>query len=548
MKHDRKQFSRRDFLAALAATGLAAPALASAVPGRAGARKPAFLHGVASGDPLSDRVILWTRVSPVRLDGAVAVQWRIAQDRGLRNPVAAGAVVTDVRRDFTVKIDAQGLEPGRSYYYGFRCEGVDSPLGRTRTLPGVGATSLRFASVSCSNYPFGYFNAYRRIAERADLDFVLHLGDYLYEYPLGTYANPALAGLRDVVPVNEIVTLLDYRQRHALYRTDPDLQELHRQHPMICVWDDHESANDAWRDGAENHNPELGEGEWSVRRAAAARAYDEYLPIRTSPLGVERIYRRFEIGDFADLVMLDSRLNGRDLQAAFKGDVQVLPINDPTIADPNRTLLGFDQEAWLNAELSRSKSRGARWRFIGQQVMMAQLALPGTNGTTTLNPDQWDGYAPARARLFRHLADNYIDNTVVLTGDIHSGWCNDLAFNPWDPAGYDPATGRGALGVEFVSPAVSSPGPVPDPAEATGTAAALRATSPHMKYIDLFRRGYVLVDADRDRVQGEIWHVPTVDARADGQAYSAGFVSLAGDNGLKPADGPSPPRPAADPA
>jgi len=542
-----KNFNRRDFLTALTAAGLASPALALGVTGRPTGRAPAFLHGVASGDPLHDRVILWTRITPSRLDGSVAVQWRIAKDRRLRNPIAAGAAVTDPRRDFTVKVDVTGLEPGRTYYYGFRCEGVDSPLGRTRTLPVGDARSLRFAFVSCSNFPYGYFNAYRRIAERHDLDFVLHLGDYIYEYPLGVYANPALAGLRDVVPSNEIVSLADYRLRHALYRTDPDLQELHRQHPMICVWDDHESANDAWRDGAENHNPELGEGEWSVRRAAAARAYDEYLPIRTSPQSVERIYRRFQFGQLADLIMLDTRLHGRDLQAAFKG-APALPMNDPTIVDPNRSLLGFDQEAWLYESLSQSKSRGARWRFIGQQVMMAQLAAPGTNGTTTLNPDQWDGYAPSRTRLFRHLVDNYIDNTVVLTGDIHSGWCNDLAFNPWDPAGYNPSTGLGVIGVEFVAPAVSSPGPIPNPAEAIPTAAVLRATSPHMKFVDLYQRGYGLVDADAERVQGEIWHVPTVDSPAQSEQYSAGFIDTSGANGLQPAGGPSPNRTEAEPA
>jgi alkaline phosphatase D len=541
------QFTRRDFVAALAAAGLASPALAYGVTGRPAGREPAFLHGVASGDPLHDRVILWTRVTPARLNGSVAVQWRIARDRALRNPIAAGSAVTDPRRDYTVKVDATGLEPGRTYYYGFRCEGVDSPIGRTRTLPVASAAALRFAFVSCSNFPYGYFNVYRRIAERHDLDFVLHLGDYIYEYPLGEYADPLLAGLRDVRPEHEIVSLADYRLRHALYKTDADLQELHRQHPMICVWDDHESANDAWRDGAENHNPDQGEGEWQVRRAAAARAYDEYLPIRTSPLGPERIHRKFRVGDLADLVMLDTRLHGRDLQAAFKG-APALPMNDPTIIDPNRSLLGFDQEAWLYASLSESRARGARWRFIGQQVMMAQLAAPGTNGTTTLNPDQWDGYAPSRQRLFRHLTDNYIDNTVVLTGDIHSGWCNDLAFNPWDPSTYDPASRQGVVGVEFVSPAVSSPGPIPNPAEAIPTAGILRATSPHMKYVDLYRRGYVLIDADHERVQGEVWHVPTVDAPNPGETYSAGFVNVAGANGLQIASGPSLERAGADPA
>jgi len=542
-----KTINRRDFVAALLAAGAASPALAAGVTGRPAGRAPAFRHGVASGDPLHDRVILWTRVTPARLQGSVAVQWRIAKDRNLRRPVAAGAAVTDSRRDYTVKVDAGGLDPGHTYYYGFRCEGVDSPVGRTRTLPQGAASALRFAFVSCANYPYGYFNAYRRIAERADLDFVLHLGDYLYEYPLGEYADPLLAGRRDVQPTTELLALADYRLRHALYKTDADLQELHRQHPMICVWDDHESANDAWRDGAENHNPEQGEGEWSVRRAVATRAYDEYMPIRTSPAGPQRIYRSFAVGSLADLIMLDTRLVGRDQQAAFKGGVPSLPMDDPTIQDPRRTLLGFEQEAWLNTELSRSKARGATWRFLGQQVMMAQLSEPGQFGANTLNPDQWDGYDPARRRLFAHLASRGIDNNVVLTGDIHSSWCNDLTTNPWDPAYF--AARQGILGVEFVAPAITSPGPpVPPGLPPEVLAGLLVQASPHMKYVDLRQRGYALIDADHERVQGEIWHVDRVDMPSPVESFAKGFVSLAGANGLQPATGPTRARAAPEPA
>jgi alkaline phosphatase D len=541
-----KQFTRRDFVAALAAAGLASPALAYGLTGRPAGREPAFLHGVASGDPLHDRVILWTRVTPARLNGAVAVQWRIARDRGLRNPIAAGAAVTDPRRDYTVKVDATGLEPGRTYYYGFRCEGVDSPVGRTRTLPVGDATAVRFAFVSCSNFPYGYFNAYRRIAERHDLDFVLHLGDYIYEYAAGQYssADPQVAAARAVSPANEIVSLLDYRLRHALYRTDPDLQEAHRQHPFICVWDDHESANDAWRDGAENHDPELGEGEWSVRRRNAVRAYNEWLPIRDRGPGDDRIWRRFRAGDLVDLMMLDTRLHGRDLQAAFKGGVPVLPVNDPTIADPGRTLLGFDQEDWLYEQLIDSRQRGTRWRILGQQVMMAQLSP--SYGTSILNPDQWDGYAPARERLFATIRDNGIDNVVVTAGDIHSAWCSDLTSNPWSEA-YG-ANGAGVVAVEFVTPAVSSPGPIPDPQMAAGQAQQLQAISPHMKYVDLWRRGYVLLDVTHERVQGEVWHVPTIDARAAGEVLSAAYVNEAGRNFLQPAAGASAARAAPPPA
>lgn len=542
------RFTRRDFVAALGALGLSSTALADGFRGRTrGDAQAAFTHGVASGDPLADRVILWTRVTPIEPDDVVLGTWEIAADPGFRRPLAGGRFATDVMRDFTVKIDAKGLEPGRTYYYRFESGGVRSPVGRTRTLPRGPVDRLRIAFASCSNYPYGYFNAYARIAERADLDCVLHLGDYLYEYPTGQYANPALVAQRAIVPANEIVTLLDYRLRHAVYKSDPDLQEAHRQHPFVCVWDDHESTNDAWKDGAENHNPELGEGEWSVRKAQAIRAYNEWMPIRERGRNDDRIYRRFRFGDLVDLLMLDTRLHGRDLQAAFKGGVQALPINDPTIADPNRTLLGFDQEAWLDEQLIDSKQRGTAWRLLGQQVMMAQLST--TFGTSTLNPDQWDGYGPARERLFRTLTDNQIDNVVVLSGDIHSSWCNDLARNPWSPD-YSAATGKGVVAVEFVTPAVSSPGPAngAPPPVADGTAAQLRQISPHMKYIDLYRRGYVLLDITPQRVQGEVYHVPTVDQRVGGEVLSAIYVNEAGANGLQPGAGPAPAASAADPA
>ncbi len=491
-------------------------------------------------------MILWTRVTPVQPDDVVLGTWEIATDPAFRRRVDDGRFATDVTRDFTVKIDAKGLEPGCTYYYRFASGGVRSPVGRTRTLPRGRVDRLRIAFASCSNYPYGYFNAYARIAARADLDLVLHLGDYLYEYPLGVYASPdpAVLAARPVVPTNEIVTLLDYRLRHAQYKSDPDLQEAHRQHPFVTVWDDHESTNDSWRDGAENHQPE--EGDWQVRKRQAIRAYNEWMPIREKGRNDDRIYRRFRVGDLADLVMLDTRLHGRDLQTAFKGGVPLLPVNDPTIADPSRTLLGFDQEAWLDEQLIGSHQRGATWRLLGQQVMMAQLSITG--GTTTLNPDQWDGYGPARERLFRTLTDNSIDNVVVLAGDIHSSWCNDIARNPWS-AGYSPATGQGVLAVEFVTPAVTSPPPPPQPGQTPQQAAAgLRAVSPHMKYVDLEKRGYVVLDIDRHRVQGEVWHVPTVNARQGGETLSAVFVNEAGRNGLQPGSGASVPPPAPPPA
>jgi alkaline phosphatase D len=459
-------------------------------------------------------------------------RWRIATDERMQRVIQRGRFTTSALKDFTVKIDARGLQPGETYHYQFETGGASSPIGRTRTLPAAGVKRVRMAFASCSNYPYGHFNAYARIAERNDLDFVLHLGDYLYEYPLGGYASKALAGIRDAVPVREIVALADYRARHALYKSDPDLQEAHRLHPFICVWDDHELTNDAYRDGAENHNPEAGEGLWNERRRNAVRAYDEYMPIRTPSGASDRIFRSFRLGELGDLIMLDTRLHGRDLQAAFKTGQSEMASNDSIITDAARSLLGRDQERWLERELWSSRQRGAAWRVLGQQVMMSQLSL--TSGRTILNPDQWDGYAPARQRLFTHLQEQKINNNVVLTGDIHSTWCADLTANPWDPASYDFATGRGVLGVELTCPGITSPSSTSDPAVALERANRFRSAAPHFKYVELLRRGYGVLELTAERAQGEIYHVDTVDRRDPVQVLSKVLVSERGDNALRP--------------
>jgi len=535
-------FSRRDFVLALSAAGLTPAAIAGADSKRSANVGRVFAQGVASGDPLQDRVILWTRITPRRLSDVIEGRWRIALDPGLKRVRDTGFFITDITRDFTVNIDVGGLEPGRTYYYRFETRGAESPVGRTRTLPLGPVGSARMAFASCSNYPFGYFNAYARIAERNDLDFVVHLGDYLYEYEQGGFADPALAGLRDVTPANEILSLADYRLRHAVYKSDPDLQEAHRQHPFICVWDDHESANDSWENGAENHNPEAGEGDWQQRKRRSIRAYNEYMPIRRTSLADDEIFRRFRVGDLADLIMLDTRLHGRDLQAAFQAGQSEIPANDPVLSDPQRTLLGFEQERWLERQLNFSQRRGARWRVLGQQVMMAQLST--SFGRGFLNPDQWDGYRPARERLYQQLSG--IGNNVVLTGDIHSSWCNELTANPFDGTLYDPATGRGAVGVEFVCPGVTSPG-VPE-AIAPAIAAQLRAVSPHVKFVELSRRGYGILDLNRDRAQGEIYHVSNVNARGGGEQLAAAFATERDRNFLEAVTAPAPAAVRADPA
>lgn len=508
--------------------------------GEAEAEGAVFRHGVASGDPLADRVILWTRVTPGAEEThaalaagsapgrAVAVDWVLARDPGLSDVVLRGSAPAPAARDFTVKVDAAGLAPGTTYYYGFRALGRASPVGRTRTLPAGATAGLRLAFLSCSNLPFGYFNAYAAVARRPDLDAVLHLGDYLYEYANGEYGDGSALG-RVPEPDREIVRLVDYRTRHAQYKRDPDARELHRQHPVIAVWDDHESANDAWQGGAENHDPDEGEGPWAERKAAAMRAWREWMPVRESHADRSgRIYRSFRFGDLAHLAMLDTRLFGRDRQAESADELA-------RIRGPERTLLGAEQEAWLRRELSRSKAEDVAWRLLGQQVPMATLR--NEEGEPFLF-DKWDGYPETRARLYDHLEREGIGDLVVMTGDVHSSWAVDLAREPFDGP-YAPGSGRGSLGVELVTPAVSSPG-VRDRAEAEERARALREGHPHVRYADLFHRGYVLLDLDRERAHAEWWHVETIAERRPDERLARAFRSPRGRDQLEALPGAEP--------
>ena len=477
--------------------------------------KPAaahFTHGIASGDPLADRVILWTRVLPGSGNAdAVPCTWQVATDDSFETVIASGEAVARAERDYTVKVDATGLVPGTSYCYRFIANGVTSPIGCTRTLP-VGAVSeFRMAVASCSNYPQGFFHAYRHIAE-SDLDVVLHLGDYLYEYPVGYYANPVAENQfgRTVEPEHEILVLEDYRMRHGLYRTDPDLQAAHAAHPWITVWDDHEMMNNTWRTGAENHDE--GEGDFFERINAARQAYHEWMPIRTGAEGDQGvIYRAFQIGDLADLMMLDTRLVGRDEQLDYAkgieraGSVEAFIKND--LYNPKRQMLGEEQEDWLQQALQRSKARGATWQVLGQQVLMGKLnipvippeelaklelseyARPRVAQTQQLAPyglpsnlDAWDGYPAARERLFV-LLTAHATNPISLAGDTHNGW----AFNLTNQKGQ-------AVGVEWGTPGVSSPGLenyVPLPPEQMQ--ALLKGASPELVACDTSQRGWTEV-------------------------------------------------------
>jgi alkaline phosphatase D len=488
---------------AVADASLAPDASSDATPDADPGPREGFLHGVASGDPLPEGVILWTRITPPSpAPMSVEVQWEVSTTREFTSPVRMGTFSTHPGRDYTVKVDVTGLSPATTYYYRFRALGFTSPVGRTKTAPQGMVPRARFAVCSCSNYAHGYFHAYRNIARRDDIDAVIHLGDYIYEYGNGQYGN-----VRTLDPPTEIVTLDDYRRRYRHYRRDPDLQAAHAAHPFITVWDDHEFTNDAWRDGAENHMPAT-EGAWATRRAVATQAYMEWLPIREQ--GEGRIFRRLRYGDLLDLVLLDTRIWGRDEQAPMSQAM-----------DARRQLLGADQERWFFEQLTTST---ARWKLVGQQVMMGQLSV-------FFNNDQWDGYAAARGRFFSLLRSMRIDNVVVLTGDIHSSWAYDLAENPSDPTAYDPATGRGSLAVEFVCPAVTSPGL---PAALIPSLMQLTAGIRNLKYVDGNRRGYMLVDVTPERTQTQWFYVADV-TMPEGFAETMGptFATRNGRNHLE---------------
>ena len=459
-----------------------------------------FTHGVASGDPLADSVILWTRITPA--DSAdFEVFFEVARDPEFAERVAADYLgKPDPARDNTVKIDVEGLEPGTTYYSRFWAQGVASAIGRTRTAPEGASEHLRFAVCACSSLAHGYFHNYRAIAEQADLDAVLHLGDYIYEYGSGDYGN-----VREYEPTHECLTLADYRLRHAQYKREPELQEAHRQHPFIVTWDDHEVANDGWTGGAENHDDS--EGDWATRKAAGEQAYFEWLPIREGTPG--RVYRTLPYGDLVDLIVLDTRYTGREQQ---------IPLSDPDllakITDPNRQLLGAEQEAWLFDRLSSSTSQ---WKLLAQQVMLGQIIItPGMNGepNSPFLTDSWDGYDSARRRLYSHITDAGLSDVVVLTGDIHTSWANELTPNPSDPAVYDPATSKGVVAVEFVTPGITSPGIAVDDA----TKEFLLSINPHVKWVDITKRGFMTIDVDADRIHCDWWHLTPEEIEATGVA------------------------------
>jgi len=499
--------------------------LSSEVPGARG-----FTHNVASGEPGSDSMLLWTRYVPSASVGEARLDAELALDPDFTRVVSGGSVRTGAYRDWTAKLTVDGLQPRTTYWYRFIApDGSKSPVGRTRTLPVGAVDRFGLGLFSCSNLPLGWFNAYAHAAARDDLDLWLHVGDYIYEYGIAPYKEKDLVSGRDVMPAHdhEMISLVDYRLRFACYRADPDLQKLHQMAPMVALWDDHEIANDSWEGGAANHQPQS-EGDWNTRRAAAMQAYREWLPVSEEP------WKAYPIGSLATLYRTESRLLART-QPAYPELAKAHQASDPDAAlrafrdgawrDPTATMLGSDQESWLAHELKRN-ARASIWQMVGMGTIIGRTLMPAEipdwvrpeAGERVVNKfrkdvrgsrlglpmwmDRWDGYPAARSRLLS-AAQRADADLVMLSGDSHHAWAYSLAEDG-QPAG-----------IEFAGHSVTSPGMEAElGADPKDVAGAFIATNPELVWADTSQRGYMMIDITPQRVTGEWLFMRTIKSRS----------------------------------
>jgi len=476
-----------------------------------------FYFGVASGDPHQNSVVIWTKTLPENQQSA-QVKWQVASDTAMQNIVAHGEAEASAASAYSVKVLVQNLLPGTTYFYRFESDSFFSPIGRTKTAPND-AEQIKFAIVSCSNFEYGYFNVYGLIASRNDIDAVVHLGDYIYEY--GVRKDKSKFSVRPHIPSHEIVSLQDYRTRYAQYRLDEDLQEVHRLHPFITVWDDHEFANDTYKEGAKNHQKT--EGEWAVRVTNAKQAYFEWQPIADNP--DYKITRKISYGNLAEIFTLDSRTEERSKQ--------VNPY-DTLLASPSRTILGKEQTAWLSAGVINS---AARWKVIANQVVFSELDAHNLSKKTPINADAWDGYPVERKELMDSFYKNNIRNIIVITGDIHLSWGFDLVQNPKDKSRYNAKTGMGVIGAEFVAPSVTSVGfQGRAPKFLAPLAASIlkqKATNPHLRYQELIKHGFILLDLNSTRAKATWIYTKTVAEKTDKFNTSKSYITLYNANKLQ---------------
>lgn len=463
-----------------------------------------FYFGVASGDPHPNDVLLWTKLVPQGDPAEVEVEWEVASDSAFAQVLQKGTANASRESAYTVKVLVQGLVPDTYYFYRFRNAGRWSPIGRTKTTPEGNVEHLRLAVVSCVNYTSGYFNALEHLAHRKDIDVVLHLGDYIYEY--GGGGNRKKGFSRPHIPPRECISLEDYRSRYAQYRLDPQLQEAHRLHPFIIIWDDHETANNSYATGAQNHDPRR-EGDWEARKAAAVKAWFEWMPTPDNPSG--NIIRKFSFGKLADLWMLDERLTARSPQASG--------INDPALADTSRHMIGIEQRTWL---LNGMLASTARWKLIGNQVIFSPLHDSRVfSRNPSVRMDRWDGYPAERQEMFDFWYQHGLKNIVVLTGDVHTSWAFELTADPLNPAIYDRKTGEGVIGAEFTTPSISSFNfDEVVPRFITWEAKRRfkrKKHNPHLRFLDLNRHGYLTLTLTEEAARADWYFAKTILKETD---------------------------------
>lgn len=568
------KFSRRDFIAS-SALGFGALSLAGCNDdnNEQAAINVAFLHGVASGDPLSDRLIIWTRISPDQSNATLNVEWQISSTQDFKTVLQKGTVSTSATADFTVKVDVSGLAPATIYFYRFVCNGITSPVGRGKTLAIGNIDKVKLAVCSCSNYPAGYFHVYAEMAKQNDLDAFLHLGDYIYEYGAGGYAYDDAAKLgRELKADNnkEIIKLDDYRKRYALYHTDKDLQTLHQNTALIAVWDDHELSNDTWKNGAENHDDKT-EGDFNARKLAALQAYFEWMPIRPTSTGHAslNIYRQFKFGNLVNLMMLDTRIIARDKQLSYANYFTTTGFDaakfTQDISSPTRTMIGAEQLLWLQQTLATSSQT---WNVLGQQILMAKMLIPAellsllesrdlTKAQQTItelmtikgriaandpsvtaterarvetvlpyNLDAWDGYAYEREVIYG-TALNLKKKLIVLAGDTHNGWYSQLSNKD-----------QLSVGIELATSSVSSPGMDEylslgtDNAKSAQFEQVFSTLIDELQYTNLNQRGYLLVEFSPTQVKADWIYVNTIKSK-DYQVDSSRQHHLTFDTSLK---------------
>jgi alkaline phosphatase D len=459
-----------------------------------------FYFGVASGDPTQSSVIIWTHVSPEESSPAEVI-WQMARDTLFSEVVASGVATALPQREYTVKVDVEGLSANTWYYYRFVHKGQASITGRTRTMPSTEIEQMRFAVYTCADFKDGYFNAYARIVERNDVDAIIHLGDYIYES-----RGDTSQGQRPVLPDKRCESLGDYRTRYAFYRLDPFVRAAHQQFPWYCVWDDHEFANDAWKDGSDRYQ----DADWLEIKEIGLKVYSEWMPLRYPYQNDSlRIFRSFDMGPSIDLFMLDVRLVGRE---------EPLPFTNQAHLSSNRTMMGAEQKAWFKQSISASTSK---WKIVAQQNLMADYRVLGIPAPGT--EKVWNNFPAERTEILSHLLSNNITNVVVLTGDVHSAFVNDL---PANRNNYNANTGAGSAAIEFVTPSLTSASDIDLPFQ------LLKSNNAFAQFSNVTNRGYMILDVTPDTISGNFYWTPYQTIN-ETETFGGAFCSAAGSNRVR---------------